>query len=92
MNRHGLLTGFVVAALASTAAVAQNNGSEAEQEACTPDVMRLCQDYIPNEGPIVSCLKLNRARLSPACHQVFFPVVDSPVTPHKRKRHRRHAS
>ena len=74
--------------LAPGAAIAQ---SEADQDACTPDVFKLCQDYIPNEGPIVACLKARGAELSPACHAVMFrpdPVTSSVAVPRKvRHRH-----
>jgi hypothetical protein len=49
-----------------------NRGTKDEQEACTPDVYRLCQNHIPDEDRIVACLKANRAKLSPACRKVFF--------------------
>lgn len=52
---------------------AQDRGSEQDQEACTPDVFRLCSDFIPNEGPILTCLQANRGQLSPACGVVIFP-------------------
>jgi hypothetical protein len=39
--------------------VVNNQGSDAERSACTPDVFRLCGQYIP------------RANLSPACRAVF---------------------
>ncbi len=50
---------------------AQHSGTHEEQEAGTPDVFRLCAAEIPSERRIVSSLKLNRARLSPACRKVF---------------------
>jgi hypothetical protein len=34
---------------------------------CTPDVMRLCSEFIPDEGRIVSCLKAKRRQLSAGC-------------------------
>ena len=49
------------------------DGTQAEQEACTPDVFSLCSAYIPNEDPILACLKAKRAQLSPACAGVLFP-------------------
>ena len=30
--------------------------------------MRLCNEFIPNPGPIVRCLKAKRRQLSPGCH------------------------
>jgi hypothetical protein len=49
----------------------RHQGTKEEQEACTPDVFRLCQKFIPDERRITNCLKLNRKRLSPACRKVF---------------------
>jgi hypothetical protein len=54
-----------------TAALAQ--GSMQQQNACRPDVFRLCGNYIPNVGEIVACLRGNEASLSEPCHQVMFP-------------------
>jgi hypothetical protein len=51
---------------------AQGRGTKDEQEACTPDVHRLCSDAIPDEKRIVACLKLNKRKLSRACYKVFF--------------------
>ena len=78
-------------ALAPVPALAQN-GTEAEQEACTPDVFRLCQEFIPNEDPIVACLKAKHAQLSAACERVMFPAAStaptmSQPTSHKRRKH-----
>jgi hypothetical protein len=47
-------------------------GTMAEQDACRPDVFRLCGSYIPDVGQIVACLRSNEAQLSEACHQVMF--------------------
>jgi hypothetical protein len=50
-------------------------GTPEQQEACKPDVFRLCGNFIPDVDRIVACLKTNEPNLSPACHDVFFPVV-----------------
>lgn len=44
--------------------------AEAEQ-ACTPDVFRLCNAYIPDRGRITACLRANRRALSAPCAGVF---------------------
>jgi hypothetical protein len=49
----------------------KNRGTKEEQEACTPDVYRLCSDHIPDEDKIVACLKQNKKKLSPACRKVI---------------------
>lgn len=45
--------------------------SQQDQAACTPDVMRLCQQDIPDQSRIVACLVRSRLQLSPACSEVF---------------------
>lgn len=50
-------------------------GTPEQQEACKPDVFRLCGNFIPDVDRIVACLKTNEPNLSPACHDVMFPVV-----------------
>ena len=51
-----------------------NSGTADEQEACTPDVFRLCSSDIPSESRIVACLNRKKAQLSAACHA----VIDKP--------------
>jgi hypothetical protein len=48
-----------------------SQGDAKAREACTPDVMRLCNDYVPDIPQIVACLKRERANLSPACNEIF---------------------
>jgi len=48
-----------------------HSGTQQEQEACTPDVFRLCSAQIPNEDRIVACLNRHLAKLSPACRAVM---------------------
>ena len=61
---------LIVFALGVGEALAQ--ATMAQQEACQPDVFRLCGSDIPDIGRIVACLRGNEARLSAACHQVMF--------------------
>jgi hypothetical protein len=67
---------WVAAALSIGPALAQDdrfvNDVDAKQRAaCTPDVQRLCNQYVPDVPQIVACLKEQRANLSPACADVF---------------------
>jgi hypothetical protein len=56
-----------------------------QREACTPDVMRLCNDYVPDIPQIVACLKRERLNLSPACAVVFaVPEPDPAPIPAKK--------
>ncbi len=38
-----------------------------QQQACTPDAMRLCQEFIPDVARVTACMRAKRAQLSPAC-------------------------
>ena len=42
-------------------------GSESAREACTPDAMRLCNEFIPDEARVKSCMLRKRSELSEAC-------------------------
>jgi hypothetical protein len=59
---------FILAIAAPLPAFAQ---SQEDQAACTPDVMRLCQQAIPDRGRVVACLVRSKLQLSPACAGVF---------------------
>ena len=70
------------ASLAPTAAMAQQyRGSLADQFACTPDVYRLCGQYIPDQDDIVACLVRNKAQLSSGCGEVFSRPASAPAAP-----------
>ena len=60
-------------ALLPTWCFAQDRGSAEDQEACTPDVFRLCAAEMPDEMRIVACLKAKTSGLSPACREVIGP-------------------
>ncbi len=60
--------GFLLAI--SGPAFAQSHSAE-DEAACTPDVMRLCSEYIPNREAIVACLVQKKREMSPDCSRVF---------------------
>ncbi len=71
----------VALSIGSIPALAQDdrfvNDVDAKQRAaCTPDVQRLCNQYIPDVPAIVACLKQQQASLSPACADVFSVPMD----------------
>ncbi len=37
------------------------------QQACTPDAMRLCSEFIPDVAKITACMKAKHAQLSSTC-------------------------
>jgi hypothetical protein len=73
---------LLLTALTATTATAGSNSStpvpiqvandqDAQRTACTPDVFRLCGQFIPDVDGIVGCLRLQRPNLSPGCRAVF---------------------
>jgi hypothetical protein len=48
-------------------APAAAQGTPEQQQACTPDVMRLCNAFIPDVAKITVCMKQHRASISLAC-------------------------
>ena len=75
-NLSGALLGAAAGALAilfvagSTPASAQAPDAA---ERCTPDVMRLCSEFVPDADRIVKCLKVKRRQLSPSCSSALQP-------------------
>jgi hypothetical protein len=67
------VAGILISVLAGafSSANAQYRGTQEMQQACTPDVMRLCNADIPDVGRITACMQRNRTNLSPACGAVF---------------------
>jgi hypothetical protein len=59
------------ASLAPAPAAAQNRGTPEQQQACQPDAMRLCSEFVPDVDRITACMIKNRIRLSPPCRAVF---------------------
>jgi hypothetical protein len=56
----------------SSAAFGQQEGTDQEREACSPDVKRYCSKVIDQgELVILGCLKENHQKLSPACNKVL---------------------
>ena len=83
MNQRGLglaaVLSFALFIMGQNGASAQ--GTPEQQEACKPDVFRLCGNFIPNVDAIIACLRANEPNLSPACHEVMFPYVPEEPKP-----------
>lgn len=45
--------------------------TQEEQQACTPDAMRLCGEFVPNVDAITACMIQKKAQLSPQCAAFF---------------------
>jgi hypothetical protein len=41
--------------------------SQSARQACTPDALRLCSDYIPDVAKITACMRAKSAQLSEPC-------------------------
>jgi hypothetical protein len=52
-----------------------SQGTLEQRLACTPDVLRLCSEFIPNADEITICLREKNAELSDACRTVFEAAV-----------------
>jgi hypothetical protein len=64
-----MLVALLVGAAVLPAAAEQ--GTPDDRTACTPDVFRLCGEFIPDASRITVCLHQRVRELSPACRQVF---------------------
>ena len=65
----GVLTLLIVAAGTKPAAAQASDAADR----CTPDVMRLCNEFIPDADRIVVCLKAKRRQLTPSCLTALQP-------------------
>jgi hypothetical protein len=70
MMRKSAALAVLLTITAPLSTLAQSHSPE-DEAACTPDVMALCQQYIPNRPEIIACLSTKRQELSPACFAVF---------------------
>ena len=59
----GVLTVMMVAGATRPAGAQASDAADR----CTPDVMRLCNEFIPDADRIVGCLKSKRRQLTPSC-------------------------
>jgi hypothetical protein len=67
MSRSLLCTvaGALIVLLAASRPAAAQAPDAADR--CTPDVMRLCSEFVPDPDSIVACLKKRRHELSASC-------------------------
>lgn len=65
----GLMLAAIVGGISSSS-TARAQAVDAET-ACTPDVMSLCNEAIPDRGKIVACLRAKRKQVSMTCRQAM---------------------
>lgn len=58
-----LPVGLLVAGISTASA----DVSPEVQQACTPDAMRLCSEFIPDRAKVTACMMRNRRNLSVEC-------------------------
>jgi hypothetical protein len=87
------LSGALLSAAAGTLAVLLIAGptpaaAQAPDAAdrCTPDVMRLCSEFVPDADRIVKCLKVKQRQLSPSCRSALQPQGSKSKAKKKRSR------
>jgi hypothetical protein len=64
-------------------APAAAQGTPEQRQACQPDAMRLCSEFVPDVDRITACMIKKRIRLSPPCRAVFI------TSPHRAKSFKR---
>jgi hypothetical protein len=69
---------------------ASAQGSPEEQQACTPDAMRLCSDVIPDVAKVTACMHAKYSQLSQPCRLAMRGGKHE--AHHRRARHCRHCS
>jgi hypothetical protein len=60
-----LPTALLLIGMGMTGAVAQ--GTPEARQACTPDAMRLCSDFLSDVSQTTRCMMAKRAQWSPGC-------------------------
>ena len=58
-------------ALLGGASWAEDRGTAEERRACTPDVLKHCNEFIPDADRIEACLQRKLRELSPDCRVVM---------------------
>jgi len=46
---------------------AQGTGPVDVEQACTPDAMRLCSEFVPDRAKVTACMKAKHAQISKEC-------------------------
>jgi hypothetical protein len=83
----------LICVIGLTPVPAAAQGTPEQQQACTPDVMRLCNQFVPDIPKITVCMNHNWKSVSQACRDALHPPHvggRTRHTPHHRVPH--HAS
>jgi hypothetical protein len=71
--RWGFQLGLAVAAafFASAVPTSVHAYTPEQEQACTPDAMRLCGNFVPDVDRITACMIQKKSQLSPECRRHF---------------------
>ncbi len=69
--RQSILHAAAALAFAAAPVAAFGQGTEEQQQACTPDALKICSDTIPDIGKTTACMKAHFSQLSPRCQTAF---------------------
>ena len=73
-NRSGIFTAAAAGLVLWLVAAPASAQAPDAADRCTPDVMRLCSEFVPDADRIVQCLKVKRKQLSPSCASALQPA------------------
>ncbi|HEX4411916.1 MAG TPA: hypothetical protein VH206_24345 [Xanthobacteraceae bacterium] len=69
---------------------ANAQGTDEQRQACAPDAMRLCSEFIPDVGKVTVCMQKKSAQLSEACRVAMRGGGKSRGEAHERTHRERH--
>jgi hypothetical protein len=78
-----VILGLLVTPAFSATTTAPASVSPEVQQACTPDVMRLCNQFVPDVAKITACMNRNRKSVSKACSDAIHPPRAKRVAHHR---------
>jgi hypothetical protein len=84
----GLLLASLNGAGAQSSQPAQ--GSQAARDACTPDAVRLCKEFIPDQAKVRACILSKQSQLSEACRLAMAPKPAETARAEPRRPHYTH--
>jgi hypothetical protein len=82
-----ILLALPVAFMLTGPSAAADKGTPEQRQACAPDAMRLCSDFIPDVPKITTCMNAKFSQLSKACQLAMRPKHKHK---HHTRRHRKH--
>ena len=66
-----VLTLCLCAPSLAQAALKQDSVRQRAEQACYNNVVKFCNDDVPDEAKITACMSRNRSRLDPDCREIF---------------------